>query len=45
VTPFYTFFANALQSEFSAIVAGVRTPKAALARAQTAIDRVMGRSA
>jgi multiple sugar transport system substrate-binding protein len=36
---------DVLQSEFSAVVAGVRTPEAALARAQRAVDRLMGAAA
>lgn len=42
VTPFYGMLTDILQSEMSAAVAGVRSPAAALARAQALADRVMG---
>jgi multiple sugar transport system substrate-binding protein len=40
VTPFYNLLSDALQSEFSAAISGVRSPDAALRRAQQQIDRI-----
>lgn len=42
VTPYYGMVSDILQSEFSAAVSGIRTPEAALRRAQSQGDRVMG---
>ena len=42
VTPFYPMLSDVLQSELSAIVAGIRAPAVALARAQASADRIMG---
>lgn len=42
VTPYYAMLTDMLQSEMSAAVAGVRTPEAALARAQALADRITG---
>ncbi len=42
VSPFYPMLSDVLQSELSAAVSGIRTPEAALARAQTSADRLMG---
>ena len=39
VTPYYNLFDDTLQSEFSAVVTGVRTPEEALTRAQRSVDR------
>jgi multiple sugar transport system substrate-binding protein len=41
ITPYYNVIADTLQSEFSAIVTGVRSARDALARAQRRIDDVM----
>lgn len=41
VTPYYGLFADALQSELSAAVSGLRTPAEALARAQRQVDRLV----
>ena len=43
VTPYYGMLADVLQSEFSAAVAGVRSPAAAMRRAQASIDHITGR--
>jgi multiple sugar transport system substrate-binding protein len=43
VTPYYVMLSDILQSEFSAVVAGVRPPAAALARAERGIARLTGR--
>jgi multiple sugar transport system substrate-binding protein len=40
VTPYYVMISDILQSEFSAVVAGVRPPSAALARAERGIARL-----
>jgi multiple sugar transport system substrate-binding protein len=40
VTPYYVMISDVLQSEFSAIVSGIRTPARALAQAQQLIDHV-----
>jgi multiple sugar transport system substrate-binding protein len=40
VTPYYTLLADILQGEFSAAVAGLRPPEAALARAQAQVDHL-----
>jgi multiple sugar transport system substrate-binding protein len=42
VTPYYTLIADVLQGEFSAAVSGLRSPEAALARAQARVDHLMG---
>jgi multiple sugar transport system substrate-binding protein len=42
VTPYYGMISDILQSEFSAAVSGIRSPEAALQRAQSQCDRVMG---
>lgn len=42
ITPFYPMLTDVLQSELSAIVAGIRSPSLALSRAQAAADRIMG---
>lgn len=42
VTPYYGMISDVLQSEFSAAISGVRTPKEALQRAQKSADRLMG---
>jgi multiple sugar transport system substrate-binding protein len=42
VTPYYGMVSDILQSEFSAAISGIRSPQAALSRAQTQCDRVMG---
>jgi multiple sugar transport system substrate-binding protein len=42
VTPYYGRLTDILQSEFSAAVAGVRSPAAALARAQALADHAIG---
>lgn len=44
VTPYYAMLTDVLQSEMSAAVAGVRTPEAALARAQVLADRITGKA-
>jgi len=44
VTPYYTLFSDVLQGEFSAAIAGMRSPEAALGRAQQHVDRLMGMS-
>ncbi|AGC49223.1 putative sugar ABC transporter periplasmic sugar-binding protein [Myxococcus stipitatus DSM 14675] len=41
-TPYYNLIADVLQSEFSAAVAGLRTPEAALQRAQRQVDHLTG---
>lgn len=41
-TPYYGMVSDILQSEFSAAVAGIRSPDEAMARAQAQADRVMG---
>lgn len=40
VTPYYGMMSDVLQGELSAIVAGVRPPDVALARAQKLVDRI-----
>ncbi|HZH04109.1 MAG TPA: ABC transporter substrate-binding protein, partial [Myxococcaceae bacterium] len=40
LTPYYNLISDALQGEFSAAVAGLRSPKEALARAQRRIDHL-----
>jgi multiple sugar transport system substrate-binding protein len=40
VTPYYNLLSDALQSEFSAAIVGVRSPEQALERAQQQIDRI-----
>ncbi len=40
LTPYYNLISDALQSEFSAAVVGIRTPGHALQRAQQQIDRL-----
>jgi multiple sugar transport system substrate-binding protein len=40
VTPYYNLLSDALQSEFSAAVSGVRSPDLAVRRAQQQIDRI-----
>jgi multiple sugar transport system substrate-binding protein len=42
VTPYYNLLSDALQSEFSAAIVGVRSPEQALERAQQQIDRITG---
>lgn len=42
VTPYYGMLTDILQGEFSAAITGMRSPEAALHRAQTQADRVMG---
>jgi multiple sugar transport system substrate-binding protein len=41
VTPYYPMISDILQAEFSAIVAGIRSPSSALERARRLTDRVM----
>ncbi|QSQ12132.1 ABC transporter substrate-binding protein [Myxococcus landrumensis] len=41
-TPYYNLIADVLQSEFSAAVAGLRTPKDALQRVQRQVDHLTG---
>lgn len=41
VTPYYGLLSDALQSEFSAAVLGIRSPEAALERAQAQADRLI----
>jgi len=41
ITPWYPMISDVLQSELSAIVAGVRSPENALGRAQMLIDRIV----
>ena len=45
VTPYYELLSDALQGEFSAAVAGVRSPEEALARLQARIDHVLSEDA
>ncbi|WP_394826776.1 ABC transporter substrate-binding protein [Pendulispora albinea] len=40
VTPYYGMLSDVLQSEFSAVVSGIRTPEASLDRAQKLLDHV-----
>ena len=40
VTPYYPMITDTLQSEFSAAIAGIRSPRLALSRAQTLVDRM-----
>jgi len=40
VTPYYNLISDALQSEFSAAIVGIRAPRDALQRAQQQIDRI-----
>jgi multiple sugar transport system substrate-binding protein len=42
VTPYWPMLSDALQGELSAAVSGLRSPREALASAQTAADRLMG---
>jgi multiple sugar transport system substrate-binding protein len=42
VTPYYGMLSDALQSEFSAAVSGLRPPVEALRRAQEQVDRISG---
>jgi multiple sugar transport system substrate-binding protein len=42
VTPYYNLISDVLQSEFSAAVAGLRTPEEALRRAQRQVDHLTG---
>lgn len=42
VTPYYLLISDVLQSEFSAAIAGLRTPEEALKRAQRQVDHLMG---
>ena len=42
VTPYYNLISDVLQSEFSAAVAGLRTPEEALQRAQKQVDHLTG---
>ncbi|NTX58896.1 ABC transporter substrate-binding protein, partial [Myxococcus sp. CA039A] len=42
VTPYYNLISDVLQSEFSAAVAGLRSPEASLKRAQKQVDHLMG---
>jgi multiple sugar transport system substrate-binding protein len=42
VTPYYTLISDVLQGEFSAAVSGLRSPQAALQRAQARVDHLMG---
>src|SRR5262249_25760808 len=44
-TAYYNLISEVLQSEFSAAIAGIRAPDAALARAQRHIDRIVGHDA
>ncbi len=44
VSPYYQLVADALQAEFSAGVAGLRSPEEALRRAQRQVDRIAGQS-
>jgi multiple sugar transport system substrate-binding protein len=41
-TPYYLLLSDILQGEFSAAISGVRTPEAALGRAQALVDRLLG---
>jgi len=41
VTPYYNLLSDVLQSEFSAAIAGIRSPESALRRAQRQIDRIV----
>ncbi|MCP3169378.1 ABC transporter substrate-binding protein [Myxococcus qinghaiensis] len=42
VTPYYNLISDVLQSEFSAAVAGLRSPEESLKRAQKQVDHLMG---
>lgn len=42
VTPYYMMITQVLQPEFSAVLAGIRTPEAALASAQKQIRHILG---
>jgi trehalose/maltose transport system substrate-binding protein len=42
VSPYYQLVADVLQGEFSAAVAGLRSPEEALRRAQRQVDRIAG---
>lgn len=42
VTPYYLLISDVLQSEFSAAIAGLRTPEEALKRAQRQVDHLTG---
>jgi multiple sugar transport system substrate-binding protein len=43
-SPYYQLVADALQGEFSAAVAGLRSPEEALRRAQHQVDRIAGQA-
>jgi len=42
VTPYYPMISDTLQGEFSAVIAGIRSPDVALGRAQRLVDHLMG---
>jgi multiple sugar transport system substrate-binding protein len=42
-TPYYNLLSDVLQSEFSAAIAGIRSPEAAVRNAQRQVDRIMAR--
>jgi multiple sugar transport system substrate-binding protein len=42
VTPYYNLLSDVLQSEFSGAIAGIRSPEAALGRAQKQVDYLTG---
>jgi len=42
VTPYYMMMTQVLQPEFSAVLAGIRTPEAALASAQKQVGHILG---
>jgi multiple sugar transport system substrate-binding protein len=42
VTPYYNLVADIVQGELSAAISGIRSPQAALHRAQVQVDRLMG---
>jgi multiple sugar transport system substrate-binding protein len=42
VTPYYNLLSDVLQSEFSAAIAGIRTPETALKQAQRQVDHLTG---
>ena len=44
LTPYYNLISDALQSEFSAAIVGLREPAAALQRAQQQVDRLTGQA-
>ena len=41
-TPYYAMIADTLQAEFSAAISGIRSPAAALHRAQALANHIMG---